>query len=222
MKVAISLGGSLVFRDRPNIRVMTNLGKLLSRMKGTFAIAVGGGTIAGEYDNAARKFTKNNFELDEAAIAVTKANARLAALALKGRYAETLDEAIELMNTSTKIVVMGGTEPGQTTDAVASLLAEEMEADRLVNLSDVGGVFDKNPKTSKGARMFKKMTHAEFLRLTQQKDKRRPRENFIFDVVGANVLARSRIEAHFVCGSDMREVANALRGKKHKGTVVKT
>jgi uridylate kinase len=222
MKIAISLGGSLVFKDRPNIRVMANLGKLLSKMKGSFAIAVGGGTIARDYVNAAKKFTRNNFDLDEAAIAVTKANARLAALALRGRYAETLDEAIALMDAGIKIVVMGGTEPGQTTDAVASLLAEEMDAERLVNLSDVGGIFNVNPLTNKKAKKFKSMTHREFLKLTQQKDKRRPRENFIFDVVGANIIARSNIEAHFVCGSDMRETRNAIMGKKHKGTVVKT
>jgi len=220
MKIAISLGGSLVFKDRPNLRVMAKLGRLLSSVDGTFAVAVGGGNIAQQYIDAARGFTKNNFDLDEVGIAVTKANARLAACAMKAKYASSLDDAVELINEGNKIVVMGGTEPGQSTDAVASLLAEEMDADRLVNLSDVEGIYDKNPK-NKGAKKFKFLTHRDLVRLTEKYDKRRPRENFIFDLIGANILNRSKIEAHFICGSSMKEVKAAILGQPHHGTVVK-
>jgi len=220
MKIAISLGGSLVFRDHPNMKVLTKLGKLLNSMDGRFAIAVGGGTIAKDYITTARKFTKNNFELDEVGIAVTKTNARLVALALKGKYADSLDQAIELMGEGNKIVVIGGTEPGQTSDAVACLLAEEMEADRLVNLSDVKGVYDKNPK-SRGAKLIKSMSHKELVKMTEKHDKRRPRENFIFDLIGANIINRSKIEAHFVSGYSMSETKQAILGKSHHGTVIK-
>ncbi len=221
MKIAISLGGSLVFRDRPNMKVLTKLGKLLNSIDSHFAIAVGGGTIAKDYITSARKFTKNNFELDEVGIAVTKTNARLVALALKGKYADSLDQAIELMGEGNKIVVIGGTEPGQTSDAVACLLAEEMEADRLVNLSDVKGIYDKNPR-NRGAKLIRTMTHRELVKMTEKHDKRRPRENFIFDLIGANILNRSKIEAHFVNGTSMKETKSAILGKKHNGTVVKT
>ena len=220
MKIAISLGGSLVFRDHPNMKVLTKLGKLLNSMNASFAIAVGGGTIAKDYITTARKFTKNNFELDEVGIAVTKTNARLVALALKGKYADSLDQAIELMGEGNKIVVIGGTEPGQTSDAVACLLAEEMEADRLVNLSDVKGVYDKNPK-SRGAKLIKSMSHKELVKMTEKHDKRRPRENFIFDLIGANIINRSKIEAHFVSGYSMSETKQAILGKSHHGTVIK-
>ena len=220
MKIAISLGGSLVFRDHPNMKVLTKLGKLLNSMDGRFAIAVGGGTIAKDYITAARKFTKNNFELDEVGIAVTKTNARLVALALKGKYADSLDQAIELMDEGNKIIVMGGTEPGQTSDAVACLLAEEMDADRLVNLSDVKGIYDRNPK-SRGAKLIKSMSHKELVKMTEKHDKRRPRENFIFDLIGANILNRSKIEAHFVSGYSMKETKQAILGKSHHGTMIK-
>jgi uridylate kinase len=221
MKVAISLGGSLVFKDRPNMKVLTKLGKLLNSIDGCFAIAVGGGTIAKDYIDAARKFTRNNFELDEVGIAVTKTNARLVSLALKGKYADSLDQAIEFIEEGNRIVVMGGTEPGQTSDAVACLLAEEIEADRLVNLSDVKGIYDKDPK-SRGAKLIKLMTHGQFVKMVEKHDKRRPRENFIFDLVGANILNRSKIEAHFVSGYSMKESKNAILGKSHHGTVIKS
>jgi uridylate kinase len=220
MKIAISLGGSLVFHDRPNLKVLIRLRKLLDSLEGQFAIAVGGGTIAKTYIDAARRFTKNNFELDEMGIAVTKVNARLVANSLKARYADSLDQAVEFLEEGAKIIVMGGTEPGQTTDAVACLLAEEMDADRLINLSDVRGIFDKSPG-KKGAKLIKSLTHRELVKLTERYDKRRPRENFIFDLVGANILARSKIEAHFVSGYSMVEVRRAILGIAHHGTTVK-
>ncbi len=220
MKIAISLGGSLVFRDKPNMKVLPRLGKLLNSVDGQFAIAVGGGTIAKAYIESARHFNKNNFELDEIGIAVTKANARLVALALKGRYADSLDQAIEFLEEGAKIVVMGGTEPGQTSDAVACLLAEEMDADRMVNLSDVKGVYDRNPK-SRNARLIKAMSHKELVKMTEKHDKRRPRENFIFDLIGANILNRSKIEAHFVSGYSEKETKKAIMGLSHGGTVIK-
>jgi len=220
MKVAISLGGSLVFRGEPNMKVLIRLRKLFDGLEGKFAIAVGGGTIAKAYIDAARKFTKNNFELDEVGISVTKANARLVALALKARYADSLDRAIEFLDEGATLVIMGGTEPGQTTDAVACLLAEEMDADRLVNLSDVDAIYDRNPK-SRGAKKIKRMTHRELVKMTERYDKRRPRENFIFDLVGANILNRSKIEAHFVNGSSAAEARKAILGKPHHGTIIK-
>ena len=202
------------------MKVLLKFGKMLGSVDGQFAIAVGGGTIAKAYIESARRFTKNNFDLDEIGIAVTKTNARLVSLAVKGRYAENLDQAIEFLEEGAKIVVIGGTEPGQTSDAVACLLAEEMDADRMVNLSDVKGIYDKNPK-SRGAKLIKAMTHKALVKMTEKHDKRRPRENFIFDLVGANILNRSKIEAHFVSGYSEKEIRRAIMGETHGGTVIK-
>ena len=40
-----------------------------------------------------------------------------------------------------KIVVMGGTEPAHSTDAVGSLLAEYVNAELLINATSVDGLF---------------------------------------------------------------------------------
>ena len=46
---------------------------------------------------------------------------------------------------------MGGLKPGITTDAVAALVAERVNADLLVKGTDQDGVYDKDPR--KHARM---------------------------------------------------------------------
>jgi uridylate kinase len=54
-------------------------------------------------------------------------------------------EAVSLLN-NYKIIVMGGALPGITTDAVAVMLAEVCKAKRLVNVSNVNGIYDKPPE----------------------------------------------------------------------------
>ena len=65
------------------------------------------------------------------------------------------------------------------------------------------------------------MSHQQLVDLAQKYDKRGPRENFIIDLLASKILARSNIEAHFVKGTKMKEIENAILGKKHNGTVVK-
>ena len=45
-----------------------------------------------------------------------------------------------------KVVVMGGLKPGITTDTVAALVAERVDAELLVKGTDQNGVYDKDPR----------------------------------------------------------------------------
>lgn len=47
---------------------------------------------------------------------------------------------------SKKIVIMGGTEPAHSTDAVGAILAEFVDADILINLTSVDGFMIKTQK----------------------------------------------------------------------------
>jgi uridylate kinase len=159
------------------------------------------------------------YEQDELAIQLTKANARLVKAALVAQFAETIEEAAKLL-LSSKFVIMGGTEPGHSTDAVAALLAEELSAKRFVNLSAVKGIYTQDPAKFKNAKLIKKMTHAELVTMAAKYDERKPRENFIIDLLAAKILARSKIETHFTDGRNLTDVKNAILGKKHIGTVI--
>ena len=62
-----------------------------------------------------------------------------------GKVAVTLDDAAQGLAEG-KIMVMGGLKPGITTDAVAALVAERVNADLLVKGTDQEGVYDKDPR----------------------------------------------------------------------------
>ena len=55
-----------------------------------------------------------------------------------------LEKLLQLAG-SNKIVVMGGTEPAHSTDAVGSILAEFIGAELLINATSVDGLYDKDP-----------------------------------------------------------------------------
>jgi uridylate kinase len=116
---------------------------------------------------------------------------------------------------------MGGTIPGITTDADAMLLAEKTRAVRLVNLSNVHGVFDSNPKDNPGAKKYDEMTHEQLSDLAVKSDLRRAGTHFVFDVLACKLAARSNIELHFVDGRKMDDVLLAISGKRHSGTIVR-
>ena len=73
------------------------------------------------------------------------------------KVAESHSEAKKFAE-SKKIVVMGGITPGQTTDAVAAVLAERVHADVFVNVTSVNGIYDKDPKKFTGAKHYRTLT----------------------------------------------------------------
>lgn len=224
MAVVISLGGSLINGtgsvDREFLREFKDLA-LKSGEK--LAIVTGGGKIARDYASAAMEFCGNNFVADEVAVAGTRLNAQLMLALFRDvahpKVFRDFDKAAAALE-GHKIVVMGGTIPGITTDTDSVLLAEAIGAKRLVNLSNVEGIYDSDPKTNPNAKKFEKMSHAELLAMAQKSDQRAPGTNFVFDMVACKLAKRSNIELHFVGGKNIKDLGNAIKGKKHSGTIV--
>ncbi|MCX6768429.1 MAG: UMP kinase [Candidatus Micrarchaeota archaeon] len=224
MAVVISLGGSLINGAGTVDRAFLKEFKSIVLKSGeSLGIVTGGGKTAREYASAAREFCGNNFVADEVAVAATRLNAQLMLALFRdiahprvfldfGKAAAALD--------GHKIVVMGGTIPGITTDTDSVLLAEAVGTRRLVNLSNVDGIYDSDPKTNPNAKKFEKMSHAELLEMAQKNDQRAPGTNFVFDMVACKLAKRSNIELHFVGGKNIKDLEKAIKGKKHAGTVV--
>jgi len=223
MEVVISLGGSLVNTDEGVDReFLEKIKEILSGMDYRFGIVTGGGFKAREYAKKVREKGGNEFEADEAAIKATKENAAEVIKALgdiaNQKVLETFDEARKAKE---KVIVMGGLLPGITTDTDSVLLAECLNSKRLVNISNVDAIYDSDPKKNENAKKFSEMGYNELIDLAVESDKRKAGTHFVFDLLACKLIARSKIETHFVTGKDLEDVKNAIEGKKHKGTVVK-
>ncbi|HSB47795.1 MAG TPA: UMP kinase [Candidatus Bilamarchaeum sp.] len=227
MHVVLSIGGSSIIPDgKPDLGFLKAVSSLIKRSKNSFGILCGGGTVARLYANAARELGAGEYEADSIAIRSTKQNAHLLITALKGAGVDVFDRVIDDFEYAkepareSKAVVMGGTIPGITTDTDSVLLAEAIGAKRLVNVSNVDAIYDSDPRKNPGAKKFGKMGYDELVALASASDKRMAGTNFVFDLLACKLIARSKIETHFVSFRNMGDLEAAVEGKKHGGTVV--
>lgn len=225
MHVVLSIGGSSINPDgKPDLVFLRAIAKIIKTSKNTFGILTGGGLSARTYANAARELGANEYEADSIAITSTKQNAQILIAALKGDgidvYGRVLSDFEKAKTKTNRVVVMGGTIPGITTDTDAVLLAEATGAKRLLNVSNVDAVYDSDPKKNPNAKRFPKMTYDELISLASSSDKRMAGTNFIFDMLACKLIARSGIETHFVSCKKMDDIRNAIEGKGHSGTIV--
>ena len=222
----IKIGGSILADGKPDVDYIKSISSMLEDLnkRMVIGVVVGAGKVGGVYVNAARKLKINQYQQDSLAIDVTRVNARLLANALPSALhsiPRTVGDARALMEASPKrIVVMGGTFPGHTTNAVAALLAENTGA-KLVNCTNVDAVYDKDPNKFKNARKFSKMSADKLVELAAKYDTREARGHFIIDLLAAKIIQRSKIETHVVNGRKLSEIKKAALGKKHNGTVIK-
>ncbi len=225
MRVVLSLGGGTINPEGvPDIETIKKIAKLVLQSPHQFGIVTGGGRVARVYAQAARELGANEYEADEVAVITTRQNAKLLLSALGtdayGKVVTDFDEAGCAID-GKKIVVMGGTIPGITTDTDSVLFAEKIHATRLVNISNVEAIYDSNPNKNPNAKKFDKLSYDELIKLANESDTRAAGTNFVFDILACKLAARSKLELHFISAKKLDDLKNAIDGKKHGGTVVK-
>src|SRR3989449_11099948 len=151
MRAVVKLGGALFRRD-PDVTALKEMGKVLGGFVAEgnqLVLVAGGGENARTYISAARKLGAEESTCDLLGLQMTRANAELLRLAFEGETAaasaRSLTRLPELVRAN-GVVVMGGLQPGQSTNTVATLAAEITRAKILVNATDVDGVYTEDPK----------------------------------------------------------------------------
>lgn len=198
-------GNSEKFKDYANV-----LNEMATE-KNIFVV-VGGGKPAREYIGIARDIGVSEAACDDIGIEVTRINAKLLTLALGDaaypRVATNFHEAMEF-GASNKIVVMGGTEPAHSTDAVGSILAEFIDADLLINATSVDGLFDKDPNKFDDAKMFDEITPTEMMDILSSKDIKAGTYEF-FDMTAIQIIKRSNIKTKILNGNYAKNLQKAI------------
>ena len=120
---------------------------------------------------------------------------------------------------SGKIVVMGGITPGQTTDAVAAVLAERVQADVFINVTSVDGIYSADPKRVKNATRYETLTPKQLLEIVG-KISLTAGSNNVLDVVAARIVERSHIPLVVLDGTTPKNLSRAILSGKFTGTIV--
>lgn len=224
MKIVISMGGSILASPSPNVGIIKDFAKLLVDYHGRghrLFVVVGGGRLARDYIRVAKELGADKQYCDEIGIRATRMNAMLLAAALGDRgplnIASGLSEDLESKDGS-RIFVMGGVKPGQTTDAVAAKLASKVNADLLINATNVDGVYDSDPNENSDAKKFDKLTYDRLLEIVGEKH--RAGVNTVIDPIAARVIKDNEIRTVILNGKRLENLKNAIDGGFHGGTVV--
>ncbi|MBI4257871.1 MAG: UMP kinase [Thaumarchaeota archaeon] len=215
-RVVIKLSGS-IFRPEEGAKPITTIINLLKDLhsRGVQSIVVaGGGISARRYIAVARSLGADESSLDGIGIDVAKLKAKLLVSGLGDlvhpRVPESLDDAAQAAEGG-RIVVAGGFHPGQSTNAVAALLAEKTRADLFINATDVDGVYTSDPRTHKTARKLSKVKIGELTSMLLEGGMEAGGYD-LMDLVALKIIARSKIKTRLV-KCDAGVIEDATQGK---------
>jgi uridylate kinase len=223
MRIVVRIGGSVV-TSPVNTELMSKYAEIIKavRQQGhEVAVVVGGGALAREFISIAKNLGLDMQAQDEIAISCSRLFAQLFLKKLGeaacSKVALTLDDAADCLK-ERKIIVMGGLKPGITTDAVAAMVAERIDAELLVKGTDQNGVYDKDPKKYADA---VKLDHLSLEDLTHilELNVHEAGMHQIIDPVAVEVLKRKRLKLVVVNGFQPQNILAAINGE-NVGTVI--
>jgi uridylate kinase len=217
MRAVVKLGGTLFPRE-PNVTALKEVGKALAgfvEAANQLVLVAGGGENARTYIGIARKLGGDESTCDLLGIQITRANAELVRLALgsvaSSKIPTTLSDLPHFVG-SGKAVVMGGLQPGQSTNAVAALAAEITRAEILVNGTDVDGVYTEDPKKNPKAKLIRSVHVDKLLSWAMGGEVFAGRYELL-DPLAIKIMQRARIPTRFVSLGDPGNIIAALHGK---------
>jgi uridylate kinase len=217
MKLVLKIGGSLLFDQRRRLYTRrfgqySRIIKELVREGHELAVVVGGGALAKSLIKRGSKLNAGREALDWLGIASTWVCAQLMIAAL-GNLAYptpmfTEEQILENME-GERLLVVGGLQPGQSTNAVAARITELTKSKVLVNATDVDGVYDRDPDRFPQAKRFDTITVPELRQIVSSLSDK-PGTYPLFDKNALNIVERSGIEVWFINGLNPENILQAI------------
>lgn len=224
--IVISVGGSLIV---PNGGVDTDFLKKFNQLirekvaKGKrFILIAGGGKIARHYQLAGKEVigSLNDEDLDWLGIHATRFNAHLLRTIFQDiahpKIITKYDQKIH--HFKEPILIGAGWKPGWSTDYDAVLLAKYYHSSIIINLSNVDGVYDKDPKKFTQAKLIDKITWEEMIEITGSKWM--PGFSAPFDPVATPLAKKLGLTVIVANGHNFKNLDNIIEGRSFKGTVI--
>jgi len=218
MRVVIKLGGYL-FPSGLNIDRIQGFSTVLKSLRKRghrLMVVTGGGINSRMYIDASRRLGSDESYCDDIGIRFTRINALLLIAALgDDAYPEVPENMKELRSflQTGKIVVMGGLQPGQSTNAVAAIASEATGSEILINATDVDGVYNSDPKLNKDAKKLDAISVNELLELVVKQGSSAGGYKLL-DPAAVKTIERSKISTVILNATDPENIRRAVEGKK--------
>jgi uridylate kinase len=221
--IVLSLGGSQIIPEDINHPYLKKFKETVLKHTETykFAIVCGGGSLARKYITAIKKEKGDLYHQSLAGINATRANARFISYFFGHDPKYGIPKTLRTVKKYLKkrdIVFCGALEykENQTSDTVAALITKKMKGE-FVNLTNVKGLYTKDPKKYKNAKFIPKISWENFDKIVQ-KIKFKPGQHFVLDQGASTIIKKRKIKTIII--KDVKELDNYLKKKKFIGTVI--
>ena len=225
--IVISLGGSQIFKSSSEINVpfLNQFKKIINKntSKYKFVVVTGGGIIARTYISGLEKSGINDHKLQSmAGISVTRTNARFLSYFFKQDPEKGIPHKMRQIKRYLKkqdVIFCGALEykTKQTTDATSAQIAAHFKA-KFINITNVNGLYDKDPKKFKNAKLIKQISWNEFDKLAK-KIKFHPGQHFILDQTASEIIKENKITTKII-GTNLKNLDAILKNKPFTGTII--
>ncbi len=222
--VVLSLGGSLIVPGKINLEFLREFRRVILKntKKFKFVIVCGGGSVARTYIKALSEEGKIEYLQNLAGISVTRLNARFMSYFFGIDPEKGIPHDMKSVKNSllrNDFVFCGGLRyaPNQTSDSTAVRLANYLDTD-FINLTNVKGLYDKNPNEFKNAKFIPRATIKEFNELVM-KIESKPGMHAPVDHTAMEVIKRNNIKT-YILGDDANQLDNLLNGREFVGTTI--
>jgi uridylate kinase len=222
----ISLGGSLIAPDKPDMGFLTSFCALVKKYldddKSRKVILIcGGGGPARAYQQAFRAVsgTVDHDREDWIGIKATHLNAEL----VRHLFADYGDDGVVTdpmgpVAFAGRVLVAAGWKPGFSTDYDAVVLAERFNSHTVINLSNISKVHTADPRKDPHAKPIDTIDWAGFKKIVGEKWE--PGKNVPFDPVATERAAKAGLKVIIAEGKDLKNLFLILREKDFIGTVI--
>ncbi len=223
MRIVLRIGGSVVASpiNPALINEYVNLLEDLKKQGYEVAVVVGGGALAREFIKVAKNLGLDENAQDEVAISVSRIFAQLFLKKLGELGCKaiplTIEDAVKCLHEG-KIAVMGGLKPGMTTDAVAALIVEQVNAELFIKATDQEGIYDKDPRKYADAVKLEHLSFEDLPRVFAE-DEHKAGIHQILDPEAIKILEKGRVKVVVVNGFKPKNVLLAVKGE-NVGTLI--
>ncbi|MEM4625349.1 MAG: UMP kinase [Candidatus Pacearchaeota archaeon] len=224
-KMVISLGGSQIFNNgQINVKFLDDFKRVI--LKNTknwrFVVVCGGGVVARTYIEGLRKIKAIEKLQSYIGISVTRTNARFMSYYFGDENYDGIPHKLEEIGRMLKrkrVVFCGALEyhPKQTSDSTASQIASYINSE-FVNITNVQGLHDKNPKEHKDAKFIPSISWKEFYKMAS-KIEFKPGQHFVLDQTAARIIMKNKIKTYII-GTEIRNLDSILNNKPFHGTII--
>ncbi len=115
------------------------------------------------------------------------------------------------------IGLSGGYLPAVKTDEDAAILADLFGSPILINVTNVDGIYDKDPNKFSDAKKYDHLTYIQFYKIVSPLSLGAG-SNAPFTLIAAKICERNNIKI-IICSKDVMKIRNAIEGK-NIGTII--